>query len=73
MITKEKLATLMKEYNATSLDDLMDICPDLVLEDGYEEEDELPQLPQQKVDLAEYFLNYKESDGLGDVSGPYGC
>lgn len=65
MITKEKVEQLLKEYNASDLDELMDIIPDLDLEDDYENVEELPQ---QEVDLAEYFLNYKESDVLGDVS-----
>lgn len=61
-----KLTKLMQEYNASDLDELMDILPDLVLEDGYEEEDELPQ---QEVDEDAY-LNYIKP--VGDVSGPYG-
>lgn len=68
-LTKE-LAKLMKDYNASDLDELMDILPDLDLED-YEEEDELPQLPQQEVDLADYFLSYKEPAGLSDASCPF--
>ena len=67
-LTKE-LATLMEEYNASDLGELMDILPDLDLED-YEDEDELPQ---QEVDLGEYFLSYKEPAVLGDASYPYGC
>ena len=38
---EEQLTKLMKEYNASDLSELMDILPDLVLED--EDEDELPQ------------------------------
>ena len=68
-LTKE-LTKLMKDYNASELDELIDILPDLVLEDGFEENDELPQ---QEVDLAEYFLTYKEPAVLGDVRNPYGC
>lgn len=68
-LTKE-LAKLMKDYNASDLDELIDILPDLVLEDGFAENDELPQ---QEVDLAEYFLTYKEPAVLGDVRNPYGC
>ena len=64
--TKE-LVRLMEEYNASDLGELMDILPDLDLED----EDELPQLPQQEVDLGEYFLSYKEPAVLGDVSCPF--
>lgn len=64
------LAKLMKDYNASDLDELIDILPDLVLEDGFAENDELPQ---QEVDLAEYFLTYKEPAVLGDVRNPYGC
>ena len=67
--TEEQLAKLMKEYNASDLGELMDILPDLDLPD----EDELPQLPQQEVDLAEYFSTYKEPAVLGDASYPYGC
>ena len=62
---KEQLAKLMEEYNASDLGELMDILPDLDLED-YEDEDELPQLPQQEV-------SYKEPAVLGDASYPYGC
>lgn len=46
--TKEKkaqLAKLMEEYNASDLGELVDILPDLDLED----EDELPQ--QEEIDL----------------------
>lgn len=53
---EEQLAKLMKDYNASDLDELMDILPDL----DFEEEDELPLLPQQEVDLADCFLTYKE-------------
>lgn len=63
----KKLATLMEEYNASDLGELMDILPDLDLED-YEDE-----LPQQEVNLSEYFLSYKEPAVLGDASYPYGC
>lgn len=60
-LTKEKqLINLMKEYNASDLDDLMDILPDL--------EVELPQ--QEEIDLSEYFLNYKEPV-LMDASCPF--
>ena len=64
---QEQLAKLMEEYNASDLGELMDILPDLDLED-YEDE-----LPQQKVNLSEYFLSYKEPTVLGDASYPYGC
>lgn len=47
-LTKE-LAKLMKDYNASDLDELMDILPDL----DFEEEDELPLLPQQEVTYKE--------------------
>ena len=66
---QEQLVKLMEEYNASDLGELMDILPDLDLED-YEDEDELPQ---QEVDLADYFLTYKEPAVLGDASYPYGC
>ena len=65
---KEQLAKLMEEYNASNLGELMDILPDLA--DDLEDEDELPQ---QEVDLADYFLTYKEPAVLGDASYPYGC
>ena len=65
-LTKE-LVKLMQAYNASDLDELMDILPDLDLED-YEDE-----LPQQEVNLSEYFLSYKEPAVLGDASYPYGC
>lgn len=64
--TEEQLAKLMEEYHASDLDELMDILPDLDLED-YEDEDELPQ---QEVDEDAYF-NYIKP--VGDVNGPYGC
>ena len=67
---KEQLAKLMEEYHASDLGELMDILPDLDLED-YEDEGELPQ--QEEVDLADYFLSYKEPAVLGDASYPYGC
>ena len=64
--TEVQLAKLMEEYNASDLDELLDIVPDLESDLEYEDEDELPQ---QEVDLAEYF-NYIKP--VGDVSGPYG-
>lgn len=67
-LTKE-LAKLMKDYNASDLDELMDILPDLELEDEYVDEKELPQ--QEEVNLADYFLTYKEPAVLGDVSCPF--
>ena len=67
-LTKE-LAKLMKDYNASDLDELMDILPDLDFEEDYEDENELPQ--QEEVDLADYFLTYKEPAVLGDVSCPF--
>lgn len=77
-LTKEKeeqLAKLMEDYNATDLGELVDILPDLdpeLLEDDYEDEDELPQLPQQEeVDLDKVVLNLKESAVLGDVTYPF--
>ena len=57
---QEHLAKLIQEYNASDLDELMDILPDLDLED----EDELPQLPQPEV-------SYKELAVLGDASCPF--
>lgn len=66
---QEQLAKLMEEYHVSDLGELMDILPDLDLED-YENEDELSQ---QEVNLSEYFLSYKEPAVLGDASYPYGC
>ena len=60
--TEEQLVRLMEEYHASDLDELMDILPDLVLE-------EMDELPQQEVDEDAY-LNYIKP--VGDVSGPYG-
>lgn len=61
---EEQLVRLMQDYNASDLGELMDILPDLDLED-YEDEDELPQLPQQEV-------TYKEPAVLiGDASCPF--
>ena len=68
--TEEQLAKLMEEYHASDLDELLDIIPDLESDLEFEDEDELPQ--QEEVDLADYFLNYKESVDPMDVSGPYG-
>ena len=67
-LTKE-LVRLMEEYNASDLGELIDILPDLDFEEDYEDEDELPQ--QEEVDLADYFLTYKEPAVLGDVSCPF--
>lgn len=64
---EEQLATLMQEYNASDLDELMDILPDLDLEEDYE--DEHPQ--QEELDLADYFLTYKEPAVLGNASYPF--
>ena len=65
-LTKEKLTKLMQEYNASDLDELMDILPDLVLGDDYENE-----LPVEEVVLSDCSLNYKESLGDRDVSCPF--
>ena len=56
---KEQLTKLMEEYHASDLGELMDILPDLDLED-----EEVH--PQQEV-------SYKEPAVLGDASYPYGC
>ena len=66
-LTKEKqLTKLMQEYNASDLDELMDILPDLDFEDDYE--DELPQ--QEEVD--ESYADLRVNSGLiGDVSCPF--
>lgn len=64
---QEQLVKLMEEYNAADIGELMDILPDLDLED-YEDEEAHPL--QEEVDLAE---SYKEPAVLGDASYPYGC
>lgn len=63
---QEQLTKLMEEYNASDLSELMDILPDLDIEDDYEDE-----LPQQEVNLSDYFLSYKEPAVLGDASCPF--
>ena len=71
-LTKEKeeqLAKLMKDYNASDLDELMDILdPDLVLE-FLEDEDELPQ--QEKVDLDAVVLELKKPAVPMDANCPF--
>ena len=64
-----ELTKLMQEYNASDLDELMDILPDLVLEDGYEEMDELPQ--QEKVDLDKVVLVKEPVVLKDDLSCPF--
>ena len=64
---KEQLTKLMEEYHTSDLGELIDILPDLA--DDLEDEDELPQ--QEEVDLADYFLTYKEPAVLGDASCPF--
>ena len=64
-----ELTKLMQEYNASDLDELMDILPDLVLEDGYEEMDELPQ--QEKVDLDKVVLVKEPAVLKDDLSCPF--
>lgn len=61
-LTKE-LATLMEEYNASDIDELMDILPDLVLED------ELPQ--QEEVDLDKVVLVKEPAVLMDDPSCPF--
>lgn len=63
-LTKE-LAKLMEEYNASDLDELMDILPDLILED----EDELPQ--QEEVDLDKVVLAKEPAVLKDDLSCPF--
>lgn len=63
-LTKE-LAKLMKDYNASDLDELMDILPDLILED----EDELPQ--QEEVDLDKVVLVKEPAVLKDDLSCPF--
>ena len=60
-----KLTKLMQEYNASDLDELMDILPDLVLE----EEDELPQ--QEEVDLDKVVLAKEPAVLKDDLSCPF--
>lgn len=64
-LTKE-LAKLMKDYNASDLDELMDILPDLDLED-YEED----ELPQQEVDLDKVVLAKEPAVLIDDLSCPF--
>ena len=59
----------MQEYNASDLDELMDILPDLNLEDGYEDEDELPQ--QKEVDLDKVVLVKEPTVLMDDLSCPF--
>ena len=66
-LTKE-LAKLMKDYNASDLDELMDIVPDLELEDEYADEKELPQ--QEELDLDKVVL-VKEPTAPMDASCPF--
>ena len=63
---EEQLAKLMQDYNASGLEELMDILPDLDFEDGYE--NELPQ--QEEIDLDKVILA-KEPVLMGDVSCPF--
>lgn len=67
-LTKEKeaqLAKLMKDYNASDIEELMDILPDLVLED----EDKLPQ--QEEVDLDKVILVKEPAVLVADPSCPF--
>ena len=67
-LAKEKeLAKLMKDYNASDLDELMDILPDLDFEDDYE--DELPQ--QEEVDLDKVVLVKEPAVLMDDSSCPF--
>ena len=63
-LTKE-LAKLMKDYNASDLDELMDILPDL----DFEDENELPQ--QEEVDLDKVVLAKEPAVLMGDTSCPF--
>lgn len=66
-----ELAKTMKSYNADSLDELMDILPDLEL-DQYLELDEEDGLPQkEEADLAKHSLSYKELAVPTDASCPF--
>ena len=60
-----KLTKLMKEYNVSDIDDLMDICPDLVLED----EDKLPQ--QEEVNLDKVVLVKEPAVLKDDLNCPF--
>ena len=69
-LTKEKeLAKLMKEYNASDLDELMDIVPDLFLEDEYADEEAHPQ--QEEVDLDKVVLVKEPAVLMDDFSCPF--
>lgn len=59
----------MQEYNASDLDELMDILPDLDLEDDYENEGELPQ--QEEVDLDKVVLVKEPAVLKDDLSCPF--
>lgn len=65
-IMKEQLTKLMEEYHASDLGELMDILPDLDLEDY---EDELPQ--QKEVDLDKVVLAKEPADLMDDSSCPF--
>ena len=67
-LTKE-LAKLMEEYNASDLGELMDILPDLA--DDLEDEDELPQLPQQEVSYKEPAVPEDEEVAYSFVPYPF--
>ena len=64
---EEQLAKLMQDYNASDLDELMDILPDLDFEDGYE--NELPQ--QEEVGLDKVVLAKEPAVLMDDPSCPF--
>lgn len=61
-----KLTKLMKEYNASDIDELVDILPDLDLEDEHADE-----LPQQEVDLDKVVLVKEPAVLKDDLSCPF--
>ena len=56
----------MKEYNASDIDELVDILPDLDLEDEHADE-----LPQQEVDLDKVVLVKEPAVLKDDLSCPF--
>ena len=66
--TEKQLAKLMKDYNASDLDELIDILPDL---DILPDEDELPQLPQQEVSYKEPAVPEDEEVAYSFVPYPF--
>ena len=64
-----KLTKLIQEYNASDLDELIEILPDLNLEDEYLDANELPQ--QEEVDLDKVVLAKEPAVLMDDPSCPF--